>query len=84
MKETKLRNQIDELKQNIDIEGLVSKKVQDYISNKKLKIDADDKDRNELREQKIKIFNEEKEELELLKGKTEDEQGEYTRLLNNL
>jgi hypothetical protein len=73
MEQTKLRNQIDELKQNIEIEKLVSKKIQDFISNKKEQVDKVEKSRTDLRDEKIKLYQADKEKIDENRGLAEQE-----------
>ena len=63
MEQTKLRNQIEELKQNIEIEKLVSKKIQDFVSTKKEGVDKQEREVSDLREDKGKDYQKKHEDI---------------------
>lgn len=56
MEETNLRNEIQEIKESLEVEKLVSKKIQDFILKKKLIIEDKNETREKLREKKLNLL----------------------------
>jgi hypothetical protein len=83
MDQTRLKKQIKELQDNIEIEKLVSKKIQDFIANKKEQVDGDDKIRNDLKEEKIKLYQADKEKIDDNRVLAEQKGQEYMKLVDD-
>jgi hypothetical protein len=79
MKETKLRDRIKDLKDNIDIEKVVSKRIQDFIKKKQEGCEKDDKIRNDMREEKVKNLANEKEEIEVNREEADQEMQDFMK-----
>lgn len=63
MEATKLQNDIQELNDAIEVEKLVSKKIQDFIKKKKVAMDQTSEARDKLREKKLQLLGVDKEKI---------------------
>jgi hypothetical protein len=63
MEATKLQNDIQELNDAIEVEKLVSKKIQDFIKKKKEAMDKTSESRDKLREKKLQELGVAKEKI---------------------
>jgi len=64
MKETQLQDEIQKIKDNLEIEKLVSKKITDFIEKKRQIIETKTEKRDKLRETNINKLSEDKQDTQ--------------------